>query len=144
MERYCAYQERCHREVRDKLRDMRMIPDAADSIMVHLIQEGFLNEERFAKAFVRGKFHQKKWGRIRLRKELELRGVSSYLIEKALSEEVPEDAYRETFESLAQKRWDSLANESAQKRKQKLYSYLHYRGWEKDLIFGYFNRPSQA
>jgi regulatory protein len=56
LESYCAYQERCHKEVRTKLQEMRMIPEAIDAIMVHLIQHNFLNEERFAKAFVRGKF----------------------------------------------------------------------------------------
>lgn len=135
MERYCAYQERCHREVRDKLRDMRMIPEAADSIVVHLIQEGFLSEERFARSFVRGKFHQKKWGRVRLRRELGLRGVSDYLIEKALSEEVSDASYTETFEDLALKRWNALASEPLQKRKQKFYTYLQYRGWENEMIF---------
>ncbi len=140
MERYCAYQERCHREVQDKLKEMRMIPQAADAIIVHLIQEGFLNEERFARAFVRGKFHQKKWGRIRLERELKLRGISSYLIQKALTEELPEGAYQEVFESLAKKRWDALKSESPMRRKQKFFSYLQYRGWEKELIFDQLNQ----
>ena len=144
MERYCAYQERCHREVRDKLREMRMIPQAADSIIVHLIQEGFLNEERFASAFVRGKFRQKKWGRIRLERELKLRGISPFLIDKALTEELPEGTYQEVFESLAQKRWDALKSESPMRRKQKFYSYLQYRGWEKELIFECLNQFSKG
>ena len=68
LEAYCAYQERCHREVVTKLRTMGMIPLAIDDIVVHLIQNGFLNEERFAKSFARGKFRIKKWGRVRMRK----------------------------------------------------------------------------
>ncbi|MBO6881940.1 MAG: RecX family transcriptional regulator, partial [Winogradskyella sp.] len=62
MEHYCAYQERCHKEVVDKLKSMKMIPEAIDQIVGHLIQENYLNEERFAKAFARGKFQIKKWG----------------------------------------------------------------------------------
>lgn len=140
MERYCAYQERCHREVRQKLRDMQMIPEAADAIMVHLIKEGFLSEERFARTFVRGKFRQKKWGKIRLKRELQERGISSYLIDTALREEIPEQAYRETFGSLAKKRWDALQGEPAERRRQKWYTYLQYRGWENDRIFEMLNR----
>ncbi|MEM6541035.1 MAG: hypothetical protein AAF634_07715 [Bacteroidota bacterium] len=66
MERYCAYQERCHKEVRDKLQQMRMIPEAVDHILAHLIQNDFLNEQRFANSFVNGKFSIKKWGLNRL------------------------------------------------------------------------------
>ena len=62
LENYCAYQERCHKEVTDKLKNMRMIPEAIDNIIVHLIQHNYLNEQRFAKAFTRGKFRIKKWG----------------------------------------------------------------------------------
>ena len=63
IEGYCAYQDRCHKEVQQKLLDMRMIPEAIDQIMAHLIQENYLNEERFAKSFARGKFSIKKVGK---------------------------------------------------------------------------------
>ena len=63
LERYCAYQERSHRQVREKLREMRMIPLAIDEVIVHLIKHDFLNEERFARSYARGKFRLKKWGR---------------------------------------------------------------------------------
>ncbi len=76
MERYCAYQDRCHQEVLGKLREMRMIPEAIDKIMGHLIAHGFLNEERFARSFVRGKFRIKKWGRVRITRELKNRDIS--------------------------------------------------------------------
>ena len=62
LEGYCAYQERCHKEVIQKLRDMRMIPEAVDQIITHLIQENYLNEERFAQSYARGKFNIKKMG----------------------------------------------------------------------------------
>jgi regulatory protein len=66
MERYCAYQERCHKEVQQKLRNMKMIPEAINLITTQLIEDNYLNETRFAKAFARGKFNTKKWGRQRI------------------------------------------------------------------------------
>lgn len=135
MERYCAYQERCHQEVVAKLRSMRMIPEAIDQIAVHLIQHGFLNEERFARAFVRGKFSQKSWGRNRLRRELKQRDIAESLIRRSL-EELEEDTYLQTLDRLAHQRWEALRSEGQQERKkQKLVNYLLYRGWESDLVF---------
>ena len=66
LQNYCAYQERCHQEVRQKLKEMHMIPEVIDTIIVHLLEHNFLNEERFAKTFVSGKFRIKKWGKYRL------------------------------------------------------------------------------
>ena len=70
LEYYCTYQERCHQEVTRKLREMKMIPEAIDQIIVHLIKENFLNETRFAQSFARGKFRIKKWGKQRISNEL--------------------------------------------------------------------------
>ncbi len=133
MERYCAYQERCHSEVSTKLRSMGMIPQAADTIVVHLIEQGFLSEERFALAFARGKFSHKKWGRIRIRQELRQRDISPYLIQKALDSIDPK-AYLKTFEELAAARMRSLGKEPKERQREKLYRYLYYRGWEQELI----------
>lgn len=134
MERFCAYQERCHSEVLQKLRGMRMIPEAIDTIVVHLIEHNFLNEERFTQAFVYGKFRQKKWGRLRLRNELQQRGVSHYLIRKTLAS-IPEAEYMAAFDALFKKRLKALDGETPERKKQKLYSYLYYRGWENQLIY---------
>ncbi len=136
MERYCAYQERSHREVKEKLREMRMIPQAVDEILVHLITHDFLNEGRFASSFIRGKFNQKGWGRDRLKRELKFRNVETRLIEKTLEREIPEEEYREKLQGLGQKRWAALKGESPLKRKQKFVNYLLYRGWESELVFG--------
>ena len=133
MERYCAFQERCHSEVTAKLKSMGMIPQAADTIVVHLIEGGFLSEERFALAFARGKFNHKKWGKIRIRQELRQRDISPYLIQKAL-DSIDPDAYRNTFEALAATRLRSLGKESKERQREKLYRYLYYRGWEQELI----------
>lgn len=135
MERYCAYQERCHKEVRQKLRDMRMIPDAIDLIINHLLQHNFLNETRFAQAFVRGKFRIKKWGKGRITQELKQRDISKYNITLALKE-IEEGEYLTTFHALAEKRWSKLASEeNLQKKKKKFVDYLLYRGWESSLIW---------
>jgi regulatory protein len=135
LEHYCAYQERCHKEVRKKLRELRMIPDARDLIILHLLQHNFLNETRFAQAFARGKFRTKKWGRQRIVRELKFREISKYNITIALKE-ITETDYQETFHELAEKRLRQLENETnLQKKKKKLADYLLYRGWESSLVW---------
>ncbi|MEM7380189.1 MAG: regulatory protein RecX [Bacteroidota bacterium] len=134
MERYCAYQERCHKEVRNKLVEMRMIPEAVDQIIGHLIQANFLNEERFARAFARGKFNQKSWGRNRIVRELAFREISKYNIQRALSE-INEEAYQIKLSELARKKLDQISEKNTLKRKRKLADYLLYRGWEKHLVY---------
>ena len=135
MECYCAYQERCHKEVRDKLREMHMIPAAIDDILHHLITDNYLNETRFAQSFARGKFRNKKWGKERILRELKFREISSYNIKIALKE-IPESEYLETFEELADKRWQALAGEqNIQRKKKKFADYLLYRGWEATRVW---------
>ena len=85
-ERYCAYQERCHQEVEQKLKKMGMIDDAIDQIIPHLLEHNFLNETRFAKAFAGGKFRIKKWGRVRITRELKMRGLNKRTIDIGLAE----------------------------------------------------------
>ena len=135
LERYCAYQDRCHQEVRKKLVEMRMIPDAIDVIIGHLIEHDFLNEERFAKAFVRGKFNHKSWGKQRLVRELKLRKLSAYTIKMGLLEITDED-YEKVFDALSRKRIQQLSSEKDKyKKRKKLADYLLYRGWEGDLVY---------
>lgn len=135
LEGYCAYQERCHNEVVNKLREMRMIPQAIDLIVVGLIENDYLNEERFAKSFARGKFTIKKWGRKRIRLELKQRSISRFNIKTALKE-IDEFAYLETFDKLADKRLAQITENNRLKRRKKLADYLLYRGWESDLVYG--------
>lgn len=134
LERYCAYQERCHKDVTSKLKEMRMIPEAIDQIITHLIQENYLNEERFAQSFARGKFNIKKWGRNRIVNELKQRHISSYNIKSALAE-IDDALYLETLDNLAKKRVDALKETDIQKRRRKLADYLLYRGWESHLVY---------
>lgn len=135
LERYCAYQERCHKEVHQKLREMRMIPEAIDQIIHHLLQHNFLNETRFSQAFARGKFRTKKWGKNRIVRELKFRSISKYNITIALKE-IPEAEYLQTFDILSEKRVNQLASEeNLQKKRKKLADYLLYRGWESQLVY---------
>ncbi|QRM88538.1 recombinase RecX [Lacinutrix sp. WUR7] len=138
LEFYCAYQERSHKEVVTKLKDMRMIPDAIDVIVVHLIQNNFLNEERFAKAFVRGKFRIKKWGKNRLKLELKRKDISKTIIDIALKEIDAAD-YLETFHALAEKKAETIKEPNSYKKKKKLADYLLYRGWESPLVYDVVN-----
>ena len=135
MEHYCAYQERCHKEVQQKLRDMRMIPEAIDQIIHHLLQHNFLNETRFSQAYARGKFRTKKWGKNRIIRELKFREISAYNLKLALKE-IPESDYLSAFDALAEKRMTQLLSEkNLQKKRKKLADYLLYRGWESHLVW---------
>lgn len=134
MQRYCAYQDRCHKEVTEKLKGMSMIPEAIEHIINALIADKFLNEERFAKSFVRGKFKYKKWGRKRITMELKLRDISPFLIKSALKE-ITEFEYLQSFHELAEKRNNQIKETNPLKRKKKLADYLLYRGWESHLVY---------
>ncbi len=134
--KYCAYQDRCHWEVENKMRDFNLIPEAYDTIMIYLIQHNFLNEERFARSFVRGKFNQKNWGRIKIRMELKKRKIPAKMIESALSE-IDEDNYLQTLENLLEKKKQSLKNERESfKKKAKIRNYLLQKGYEGEIIAG--------
>ncbi len=138
LEGYCAYQERCHKEVRNKLREIRMIPEAVDKIIVHLIEHNYLNEERFAKAYVRGKFRIKKWGKNRLLRELKFRQISKYSIDSAMKE-IDLDDYYQTLDELVIKRISQVKEKNIYKKKKKVADYLLYRGWESHLIYEKLN-----
>jgi regulatory protein len=134
LEGYCAYQDRCHIEVISKLRGMVMIPIAIDEIVGHLIKENYLNEERFACSFARGKFNIKKWGKNRIVNELKQRNITKYNLKIALKE-IDEDLYLETLELLAEKRIKQLTETNVFKKRKKLADYLLYRGWESPLVY---------
>ena len=145
LERYCAYQERCHQEVKTKLHQLGGFRDDIDAVISHLIQNDYLNETRFAMLYVRSKFSIKKWGKKRIVNELKQRKITKYNIEKAL-EQIEEEDYQLTFNTLAQKRWDQLKRnkEPLPQRKKKWVNYLQYRGWENDLIFDALNKLTRS
>lgn len=134
MERYCAYQERCHQEVEQKLSEMRLIQEAVDKIILHLLEHDYINETRFAKAYARGKFSIKKWGRNRIVNELKRRKISAYNINAALQEIADED-YIKCFDALAEKRLHQIKETNKYKKRKKLADYLLYRGWESELVY---------
>ncbi len=134
LKHYCAYQERCHQEVVEKLKGMRMIPEAINHIVTHLIQNDYLSETRFAKSFARGKFRIKKWGKNRITKALKQREISTFNIQIALAE-IEETAYLNTLDELVRKKWSQISDTPLQKRKKKLINYLLYRGWESHLVY---------
>ena len=134
LEHYCSYQDRCHDEVEQKLKGMNMIQQASDVIIAHLIEHNFLNEERFARSFARGKFRIKKWGRIRIKNELKLRNISRYNLDVALKE-IPDDEYFSAFDELAEKQWENIRESDIQKKKKKLFDFLMRKGFESNLIY---------
>jgi regulatory protein len=135
IERYCVYQERCHKEVEDKLKSMGMIQLAIDEIIPHLIHHKFLNETRFAQSFTRGKFSIKKWGRVRITKELKMKGLNARTIKIGLKE-ISESDYEMAFDTLSRKRLQQLTTETnPYKKRKKLSDYLLYRGWESRLVY---------
>lgn len=138
LEYYCSYQERCHAEVVQKLKSMNMIPQAIDAIVTHLITNNFLNEERFAKSFARGKFRIKHWGKIRIVRELKIRQISKYNINSALKE-IDEDEYQEAFYELSEKQWHSIKETNLTKKKKKLFDFLARKGFEQNLIYDAIN-----
>ncbi len=139
LQKYCSYQDRCHKEVAQKLKEMQMISQASEQIILNLIEGNFLNEERFAMAYVRGKFRIKKWGKRRLVSELKQRQISKYIINKAINQ-ISEDDYKTTFEVLAERKATSLLGKSKLKNKKKLADYLLYRGWESHLVYEKVNQ----
>ena len=138
LEHYCAYQERCHYEVEQKLRELNMISSAQEIIINKLLGENYLNETRFSQSFARGKFRIKKWGKVRIIRELKARRISDYNIKKGLREISDED-YNETFYTLFEKRKASVDHYPLYERKRKILDYMVYRGWEKEKIYASLN-----
>lgn len=130
---YCAYQERCHSEVRKKLYDLGVWKKDHDEIIAKLIEDSYLNEERFAIAFAGGKFRQKEWGRVKIRHELKQKQVSEYSIKKALKQ-IPDEDYESLAKKLAEEKYNSLKGEQYLVRRKKTIDYLLARGFENDII----------
>lgn len=134
IEAYCAYQERCHKEVISKLNDLGQKQEAIDEIVSYLIINNFLNEERFACSFARGKHRIKLWGRVRIVNELKYRNISQRNITIALKE-ISENEYLETFDKLANRNWESFFEKNALKKRKKFCDFLLRKGFESDLIY---------
>ncbi len=140
---YCSYQERCHSEVRTKLLELGARGLDLDNIIVRLIEDNFLNEERFAIAYAGGKFRQKQWGRNKIIAELKFRKISDYCIKKALKE-IDEDDYIQTLDHIIYKKSGTLKVKNPIAKKMKLVAYAMSRGYEQDLVWSAVNRMVDA
>ncbi|MGN6248841.1 MAG: regulatory protein RecX [Ginsengibacter sp.] len=134
IKQYCAYQERCHAEVRDKLYSFGLHKNDVEQIISQLITENYLNEERFAIHFAGGKFRMKQWGKIKIKQALKFKQVSDYCIRKALKE-IDAAEYENTFKKLVEQKLKSLKSEkNIFIKKRKLQDFLLQRGFESDKI----------
>lgn len=134
IEHFCAYQERCHDEVVQKLRAMKMDSNEIDEILAHLIKENYLNESRFACSFARGKHRIKFWGKVRIVNELKFRNISTYNINLALKEITAEE-YEVNFYALAERNWHTIKESNGLKKRKKCCDFLLRKGYESNLVY---------
>ena len=134
--KYCAYQERTHQEAREKLYECGVYGDDAEAIIVQLIEDNFLNEERYAKAFAGGKFRMMGWGRQKILYALKQKGISAYCIKKGMAE-IEDTDYLQMLQKLLQKKRDDLASKESNMLiiKQKIAQYLISKGYESELVW---------
>jgi len=134
IKQYCAYQERCHSEVRNKLYSFGLNKQEVEEIISILITEDYLNEERFAIHFAGGKFRMKQWGKIKIKQALKFKQVNDYCIRKALKE-IDEKGYERVFQKLAEQKLKTLKGEkNIFIKKRKLQDFLLQKGFETNLV----------
>ncbi len=138
LQHYCSYQDRCHKEVIEKLKTYKIKSSDLNQIVSNLINKNFLNESRFSKSFVRGKFNIKNWGKLRIENELKKRNISSYNISLGMKE-IDEIDYHKKLDLIFNKKLSSLDRINTISKKKKIISYLTYRGWESNLIYDKIN-----
>lgn len=135
---YCSYQERCHKEVYIKLKEFAICETQINEILTNLITKNYLNESRFSKLFTRSKFNIKSWGKIKIKNELRKRNISSQNIKIAL-EEINDLLYKKKLDDIFDKKLSSLSGFQKEVKKQKMFQYLNYRGWESSLVYEKIN-----
>lgn len=135
LQRYCAYQERCHQEVRTKLLSLKIYGDELEEIISQLISDDFLNEERFAEIYAGGKMRIKKWGKQKIKSKLKSKKVSNYSINKALKN-LDAIQYEENLEQLIEKKYELLSSKSEDQYliRKKLFNFVYQKGYESTLI----------
>ena len=133
-QKYCAYQERCHQEVREKLYEWRVLPEVLENTIAELIIANFINEERFAKVYAGGKFRIKKWGRIKIEGKLRSKNISVYCIKKGLAE-IDEEDYLKTLREIIEKKARNLDEKNDYLRKNKIARYAIRKGFEPGLVW---------
>lgn len=138
MAAYCTYQDRCHQEVEQKMRDFLLIPEAKEEILLYLMKENFLNEERFTRSYIRGKFYIKSWGRNKIRNHLKFKGVPEKLINSCF-DEIDEVDYEKTLHKVYENYYSKQSGKDWQK-KSKTVKYLLGRGFEYEDILSIQNQ----
>ena len=139
IKRYCAYQERCTQEVRWKLKEWKVEEEKIQKIVNELLKEEYINEERFAKTFVRGKFSIKSWGKQKIIAELKRRNINDFCIKEAIKE-IDTTFYQEKLTKLAQKWLNEHKQHTEQEEKQKLFRFLFSKGYEQEDILNFINK----
>lgn len=130
---YCAYQDRTQQEVRDKLYNLGLYSDEVEDVLTELIMEDFVNEERYARSFARGKFNLKQWGKVKISYELKRRKISPYCIKQSLLE-ISEEEYNETLENLIEKKKNNYSG-SVYEINNKVARFLINKGYEAELVW---------
>lgn len=133
LKHYCGYQERCHSDVKEKLYNLGVRKKDHDGIIAALIEENYLNEERFAIAYAGGKFRINQWGRVKIKYALKQKQVSEYCIKKAMKQ-INEEDYLQLLNKLATEKYTALKNEQYLIRKKKTMDYMLGRGFEMELV----------
>ncbi|QDP85807.1 RecX family transcriptional regulator [Chryseobacterium sp. SNU WT5] len=133
MVNYCVYQDRCHQEVEQKMRDFLLVPEAKDEILLYLMQENYLNEERFARSYIRGKFYIKSWGRNKIRNHLKFKGVPEKLINNCF-DEIEDEDYQKTLSKLFHNYYSKLSGLQVYQKQSKTIKYLLGKGFEYEEI----------
>ncbi len=136
IQRYCAYQERSHKEVKTKLFDYGLYASQVDEIVSQLITDGFLNEERFAKAYAGGKFRMKKWGKLKIKNELEFLGLTKNCIQRGLKE-IESTDYSKTLKALIKKKSAEVKEENLFKKRDKVARFVIGKGYEPEMVWEY-------
>lgn len=134
LKRYCAYQERCHQEVVDKLYKLGLYKSQVDAVVLTLLQENFLNEQRFAEAFVSGKFRIKRWGRTKIVGQLKQKRISDYCIKKGL-EQIDNNEYFDTMNYWIERKLRESKETDDYKKKGKVAAFLIQKGFESGLVW---------
>ena len=134
VKQFCVYRERCHSEVKEKLYSLGLYKNDVEQLMAQLIEENYLNEERFAKQYADGKFRINQWGRVKIKYALRQKQVSDYSIKKGLKE-ISEADYKKTLQKLAEQKLKTLKNESnVFSKRKKLQDYLLGKGYEGEVV----------
>lgn len=133
MVNYCVYQDRCHAEVEQKMRDFLLIPEAKDEIFLYLMKENYLNEERFTRSYIRGKFYIKHWGRNKIRMNLKMKGINEKLISNSMNEIVDSD-YEKTLLKIYTNYYESQRGLKDYQKRSKAIKHLLSKGYEYDII----------